>query len=117
MASSKQGWLAVSAGLVGHAAKRAPSLETAGSPDRCQQKEARMNREEQLEPYRLGQLKSDLVPVAERPRQTLLCLSHLRWGFVYQRHQQLMYRLAVLYAVLHYEGHSYDCLAPALTTL
>src|SRR5690606_21040737 len=58
MASSKQGWLAVSAGLVGHAAKRAPSLETAGSPDRCQQKEARMNREEQLEPYRLGQLKS-----------------------------------------------------------
>lgn len=67
-----------------------------------------MNREEQLEPYRLGQLKSDLVPVAERPRPTLLCLSHLRWGFVYQRPQHLMSRLAEHYEVLFFEEPIFD---------
>ncbi|MGV8842499.1 MAG: glycosyltransferase family 1 protein [Pseudomonas sp.] len=36
-------------------------------------------------------------------RQTLLCLSHLRWGFVYQRPQHVMSRLAKDYDVLFFE--------------
>ncbi|HKS13158.1 MAG TPA: glycosyltransferase family 1 protein [Pseudomonas sp.] len=39
--------------------------------------------------------------VALRP--TLLCLSHLRWGFVYQRPQHVMSRLAHDYDVLFFE--------------
>ncbi|CAG8863682.1 hypothetical protein PS627_00620 [Pseudomonas fluorescens] len=39
--------------------------------------------------------------VALRP--TLLCLSHLRWGFVYQRPQHVMSRLARDYDVLFFE--------------
>jgi glycosyltransferase involved in cell wall biosynthesis len=61
-----------------------------------------MNREEQLEPFRLRSLKSDQAQ-APRPRPTLLCLSHLRWGFVYQRPQHLMSRLASGYEVLFFE--------------
>ncbi len=37
----------------------------------------------------------------ERP--TLLCLSHLRWGFVYQRPQHVMSRLAQDYDVVFFE--------------
>jgi glycosyltransferase involved in cell wall biosynthesis len=52
-----------------------------------------------------------LLPVqnASRPtalagaRPTLLCLSHLRWGFVYQRPQHVMSRLAKDYDVLFFE--------------
>lgn len=36
-------------------------------------------------------------------RPTLLCLSHLRWGFVYQRPQHVMSRLAQGYDVLFFE--------------
>lgn len=36
-------------------------------------------------------------------RPTLLCLSHLRWGFVYQRPQHVMSRLAKDYDVLFFE--------------
>lgn len=36
-------------------------------------------------------------------RPTLLCLSHLRWGFVYQRPQHVMSRLAESYDVLFFE--------------
>lgn len=36
-------------------------------------------------------------------RPTLLCLSHLRWGFVYQRPQHVMSRLANDYDVLFFE--------------
>ncbi|EPJ89929.1 hypothetical protein CFII64_02391 [Pseudomonas sp. CFII64] len=36
-------------------------------------------------------------------RPTLLCLSHLRWGFVYQRPQHVMSRLARDYDVLFFE--------------
>ncbi|HLT05063.1 MAG TPA: glycosyltransferase family 1 protein, partial [Pseudomonas sp.] len=61
-----------------------------------------MNREEQLGPFGLQQWNSDPAPVV-RPRATLLCLSHLRWGFVYQRPQHLMSRLAANYDVLFFE--------------
>lgn len=36
-------------------------------------------------------------------RPTLLCLSHLRWGFVYQRPQHVMSRLAKDYDVVFFE--------------
>ncbi|WP_225773704.1 glycosyltransferase family 1 protein [Pseudomonas sp. Marseille-Q5115] len=37
------------------------------------------------------------------PRPLLVCLSHLRWGFVYQRPQHLMSRMARRYDVLFFE--------------
>lgn len=36
-------------------------------------------------------------------KDTLVCLSHLRWGFVYQRPQHLMTRLALTFDVLYVE--------------
>lgn len=65
-----------------------------------------MNQEEQLEPFRLHDVKSDRVATHLRP--TLLCLSHLRWGFVYQRPQHLMSRLAGHYNVLFFEEPIYE---------
>jgi len=41
------------------------------------------------------------LPDSNRP--TLLCLSHLRWNFVYQRPQHLMSRFARTYQVLFFE--------------
>lgn len=67
-----------------------------------------MNREEQLEPSRLRDLKSQGAQVAAQTRPTLLCLSHLRWGFVYQRPQHLMSRLAADYDVLFFEEPIYE---------
>jgi glycosyltransferase involved in cell wall biosynthesis len=43
-------------------------------------------------------------------RPVLLCLSHLRWGFVYQRPQQVMSRLAKDYDVLFFEEPVYDAI-------
>jgi glycosyltransferase involved in cell wall biosynthesis len=40
---------------------------------------------------------------ARRRRTTLLCLSHLRWEFVYQRPQHLLSRAAKTYDVLFFE--------------
>src|SRR5262245_34512709 len=40
---------------------------------------------------------------ARRRRPTLLCLSHLRWEFVYQRPQHLMSRAAQAYEVYFFE--------------
>ena len=42
-------------------------------------------------------------PGIREARPTLLCLSHLRWGFVYQRPQHVMSRLAADYEVLFFE--------------
>ena len=39
----------------------------------------------------------------DRSKPTLLCLSHLRWNFVYQRPQHLMSRFARTYQVLFFE--------------
>ncbi|HTO18609.1 MAG TPA: glycosyltransferase family 1 protein [Pseudomonas sp.] len=85
-----------------------------------------MNREEPLEPPRLSPLNREPLRAA-RPRATLLCLSHLRWGFVYQRPQHLMSRLAADYDVLFFEepifeGHAAPRLeshaaAPGVTLL
>ena len=85
-----------------------------------------MNREEPLEPPRLSPLNREPLRAA-RPRATLLCLSHLRWGFVYQRPQHLMSRLARDYDVLFFEepifeGHAAPRLeshaaAPGVTLL
>ena len=66
-----------------------------------------MNREEPLEPPRLSPLNREPLRAA-RPRATLLCLSHLRWGFVYQRPQHLMSRLAADYDVLFFEEPIYE---------
>ena len=43
-----------------------------------------------------------LVPAA-RPLPLLLCLSHLRWDFVFQRPQHLMARAAATYRVVYFE--------------
>ena len=49
-------------------------------------------------------------PRAQRP--LLLCLSHLRWDFVFQRPQHLLSRLAQHYPVLFVEEPVYDDGAP-----
>ena len=41
-------------------------------------------------------------------RRTLVCLSHLRWGFVYQRPQHLMRRFAAERSVLFVEEPVHD---------
>lgn len=61
-----------------------------------------MNREEQLGQYGLYEWSGEQAPVSHS-QPTLLCLSHLRWGFVYQRPQHLMSRLAASYDVLFFE--------------
>jgi hypothetical protein len=43
------------------------------------------------------------VASRETRKPTLLCLSHLRWGFVYQRPQHLMSRFAQDYRLLFWE--------------
>ncbi|AOD16102.1 glycosyltransferase family 1 protein [Xanthomonas fragariae] len=46
---------------------------------------------------------SDSAPQFDASRPTLLCLSHLRWSFVYQRPQHLMARFARDFNVLFWE--------------
>ncbi|CAG2096267.1 glycosyltransferase family 1 protein [Xanthomonas arboricola pv. juglandis] len=46
---------------------------------------------------------SDSTPQFDPSRTTLLCLSHLRWSFVYQRPQHLMSRFAGDFNVLFWE--------------
>lgn len=46
---------------------------------------------------------SGFAALPDRDRPTLLCLSHLRWNFVYQRPQHLMSRFARTYQVLFFE--------------
>ena len=49
-------------------------------------------------------------------QKSLICFSHLRWNFVFQRPQQLMSRFAAAYTVLFWEEplYSESCVAPAL---
>ena len=61
-------------------------------------KDTDMNLAEQPE-----QLVAVSLAPAVRTRPTLLCLSHLRWGFVYQRPQHVMSRLANDYDVIFFE--------------
>ena len=42
-------------------------------------------------------------PVAAEGRQTLLCFSHLRWAFVFQRPQHLLTRAAAAMQVIYWE--------------
>ncbi len=42
-------------------------------------------------------------PVAAERRRTLLCFSHLRWAFVFQRPQQLLTRAAAAMRVVYWE--------------
>jgi glycosyltransferase involved in cell wall biosynthesis len=46
---------------------------------------------------------SGYAALPDRNKPTLLCLSHLRWNFVYQRPQHLMSRFARTYQVLFFE--------------
>ncbi|MFD1123379.1 glycosyltransferase family 1 protein [Methylophilus flavus] len=46
---------------------------------------------------------SGLVTLTDPTKPTLLCLSHLRWNFVYQRPQHLMSRFAKMFQVLFFE--------------
>src|ERR687893_772646 len=47
-------------------------------------------------------------------RSTLLCFSHLRWGFVYQRPQHLLTRAARHFRVLFVEEPVFEDSAPRL---
>ncbi|MHC8367209.1 glycosyltransferase family 1 protein [Pseudomonas sp. ZT5P21] len=47
---------------------------------------------------------------AQSQRPVLLCLSHLRWGFVYQRPQHVMSRLAKDYDVFFFEEPVHDAI-------
>lgn len=48
------------------------------------------------------------------PRELLVCFSHLRWNFVYQRPQHLMARFARHYDVVFFEEAVHDCTDPRL---
>ncbi|MBC3272078.1 glycosyltransferase family 1 protein [Pseudomonas sp. SWRI81] len=45
----------------------------------------------------------NVVELSPQLRPTLVCLSHLRWGFVFQRPQHVMSRLAKNYDVIFFE--------------
>lgn len=60
-----------------------------------------MNLAEQLELLSAAATANPLEAKLHRP--TLLCLSHLRWGFVYQRPQHVMSRLARDFDVIFFE--------------
>jgi glycosyltransferase involved in cell wall biosynthesis len=61
-----------------------------------------MNLAEQPDSLSAVAIDNPLQP-SPRTRPTLLCLSHLRWGFVYQRPQHVMSRLARDYDVIFFE--------------
>jgi glycosyltransferase involved in cell wall biosynthesis len=61
-----------------------------------------MNLAEQPDSVSAVAIDNPLQPT-QRTRPTLLCLSHLRWGFVYQRPQHVMSRLARDYDVIFFE--------------
>ena len=57
---------------------------------------------------------SEPRPYHPRARSTLICFSHLRWAFVFQRPQHLMTRFATLHNVLFWEEPEYRPGPPAL---
>lgn len=61
-----------------------------------------MNLAEQTEALARASAQS-AVEASLQVRPTLVCLSHLRWGFVYQRPQHVMSRLAKHYDVVFFE--------------
>ena len=77
-----------------------------------------MNLAEQPDSLSAVAIDNPLQPT-QRTRPTLLCLSHLRWGFVYQRPQHVMSRLARDYDVIFFEepifeGNAEDQAVPRL---
>ncbi len=54
-----------------------------------------------------------MVPSGAHPARTLLCLSHLRWNFVFQRPQHLLTRAAQEYRILFVEEPIFDDRAEA----
>jgi len=70
--------------------------------DALNKKDIQMNLAEQPEQLVAVSLNRE-VAAEVRARPTLLCLSHLRWGFVYQRPQHVMSRLANDYDVIFFE--------------
>lgn len=69
-----------------------------------------MNLAEQPDSLSAVAIDNPLQPT-QRTRPTLLCLSHLRWGFVYQRPQHVMSRLARDYDVIFFEEPVFEDLA------
>jgi hypothetical protein len=47
-------------------------------------------------------------------QETIICLSHLRWNFVYQRPQHLLTRCAADHHVLYFEEPVFDAREPEL---
>ncbi len=64
-----------------------------------------------------GMLKAttDLPDVTSPTLKTLICFSHLRWDFVYQRPQHLLSRFATIYTVYFIEEPIHDAKEPHLT--
>ena len=56
----------------------------------------------------------EALPYHRRARSTLMCFSHLRWAFVFQRPQHLMTRFAATHDVLFWEEPEYRPGPPAL---
>ncbi|MGI4938927.1 MAG: glycosyltransferase, partial [Janthinobacterium lividum] len=56
----------------------------------------------------------DTQPEADRPMDTIIVFSHLRWDFVYQRPQHLLSRLAQHYRIVFIEEPVHDAGAPFL---
>lgn len=69
-----------------------------------------MNLAEQPDSLSVVAIDNPLQPT-QRTRPTLLCLSHLRWGFVYQRPQHVMSRLARDYDAIFFEEPVFEDLA------
>lgn len=57
------------------------------------------------------------APLTYSSQPDLVCLSHLRWNFVFQRPQHLMSRFARRGRVFFVEEPVFDSLEPALTTI
>ncbi|MDB5968546.1 MAG: UDP-galactopyranose mutase [Hydrocarboniphaga sp.] len=70
--------------------------------------QTRIGRSNQSAPIRLTGSSSALASRRNSRTPTLLCLSHLRWDFVYQRPQHLMSRFARDFRVMFFEEPVYS---------
>jgi ribonuclease BN (tRNA processing enzyme) len=57
-----------------------------------------------------------MIPQIHPNQPDLICLSHLRWNFVFQRPQHLMSRFAADRRVFFIEEPVFDCTEPRLQT-
>jgi UDP-galactopyranose mutase len=61
-------------------------------------------------------LNGTYTPITSSTPTTLVCFSHLRWDFVYQRPQHLLSRFATIYSVYFVEEPLFDAASEATVT-